>query len=81
MCQAGHTQCGNCRNSLSHVFRKNFVKAMVLLKKLPPMLKSRFDEKNSVRENFPLFPHFGICTAIVLRKFREIEIDQKKGPN
>ena len=27
-------QCGNCRNSLSHFFRKNFVKVMVLLKKL-----------------------------------------------
>ena len=35
------TQCGNCRNSLSHFFRKNFVKAMVLLKKL---LNSWFDE-------------------------------------
>ena len=31
----------NCRNSLSHLFRKNFVKAMVLLKKL---LNSWFDE-------------------------------------
>ena len=27
-------QCGNCRNSLSHFIRKNFVKAMVLLRKL-----------------------------------------------
>ena len=35
------TQCGNCRNSLSHSFRKNFVKAMGLLKKL---LNSWFDE-------------------------------------
>jgi len=34
-------QCGNCRNSLSHFFHKNFVKAMVLLKKL---LKSWYDE-------------------------------------
>ena len=34
-------QCGNYRNSLSHFFRKNFVKAMDLLKKL---LKSWFDE-------------------------------------
>ena len=34
-------QCGNCRNSLSHFYRKNFVKAMVLLKKLQ---KSWFDE-------------------------------------
>ena len=33
--------CGNCRNSLSHFFPKNFVKAMVLLKKL---LNSWFDE-------------------------------------
>ena len=24
------SQCGNCRNSLSHFFRKNFVKAMIL---------------------------------------------------
>ena len=29
-----HAHCGNCRNSLSHFFRKNFVKATVLLKKL-----------------------------------------------
>ena len=37
-----HTaQCGNCRNSLSHFFRKNFVKTMVFLKKL---LNSWFDE-------------------------------------
>ena len=35
------SQCGNCRNSLSHFFRKNFVKAMVLLKKL---LNSWFDD-------------------------------------
>ena len=35
-------QCGNYRNSLSHFFCKNFVKAMVLLKKL---LKCWFDEK------------------------------------
>ena len=27
-------KCGNCRNSLSHFFHKNFVKAMDLLKKL-----------------------------------------------
>ena len=27
------TQCGNCRNSLSHYFRKNSVKTMVLLYK------------------------------------------------
>ena len=30
----GSTVFGNCRNSLSHSFCKNFVKAMVLLKKL-----------------------------------------------
>ena len=29
-----HAQCGNCRNSLSRFFDKNFVKAMVLLNKL-----------------------------------------------
>ena len=28
------TQCRNCRNSLSHFFHENFVKAMDLLKKL-----------------------------------------------
>ena len=33
--------CENCRNSLSHFFRKNFVKSMVLLKK---SLNSWFDE-------------------------------------
>ena len=33
--------CGNCRNSLSHFFRKNFVKLMVLVIKL---LNSWFDE-------------------------------------
>ena len=35
------TQCGNCNNSLSHCFRKTFVKAMVLIKKL---LKSWLNE-------------------------------------
>ena len=34
-------QCGNCRNSLSHFFHKNFVKAMLLLKNL---LDRCFDE-------------------------------------
>ena len=35
------SQCGNCRNSLSHFFRKNFVKALVLPKEL---LNCWFDE-------------------------------------
>ena len=39
--QVRNPQCGNCRNSLSHFFRKNFVKTMVLLKK---WLNSWFDE-------------------------------------
>ena len=42
-CAGTLAQCGNCRNSLSYFFRKNFVKATVLLKKL---LNSWFDEKN-----------------------------------
>ena len=44
------TQCGNCRNSFSHFFRKNFVKAMDLLKKL---LNSWFDDFffSDLREN------------------------------
>ena len=54
------TQCGNCRNSLSHFFRKNFVKAMILLKKL---LNSWFDEKNFQWERIFGVPH---CAAIAL---------------
>ena len=45
-------QCGNCRNSLSHFFRKNFVKAIVLPMKL---LKCWFEDIFSVRENFTFF--------------------------
>ena len=39
---------------LSHSFRKNFVKAMVLLKKL---LNSWFDEKNFREREFLVLPH------------------------
>ena len=73
-------QCGNYRNSLSHFFRKNFVKAVVLLKKL---LNSWFDEiflqweriscfstlteKNSWNQFFALL----LVTSSFSRNFRE----------
>ena len=41
ICANSTPHCGNCRNSFSHFFRKNFVKAMVLLKE---WLSSWFDE-------------------------------------
>ena len=43
-------QCRNCRNSLSHFYRKNFVKAMVLL-------NSWFDEIYFSEREFLVFPH------------------------
>ena len=64
------SQCGNCRISLSHFLCKNFLKVMVLLKKL---LKSCFDEFFSVRENFSFFHTLCNCTLTVwkLRKFAQ----------
>ena len=44
-------QCGNCRNSLSHFVRKNFVKAMKEITKYIVDLT----KKNSFRENFSFF--------------------------
>ena len=47
-----HSQCGSCRNSLSHFFRINFVKVIVLQKKL---LKSWFDEEKFEWERISRF--------------------------
>ena len=47
-------QCGNCGNSLSHLFGKNFVKVTVLLNKL---LKSGFHEIFFSEIEFLVFPH------------------------
>ena len=74
-------QCGNYRNSLSHFFRKNFVKAMILFKKL---LNSWFDEKNFSEREFLVFPHcdhtmwelrkFTLTLWVLFGKFRESTI-------
>ena len=52
-------QCRNCRNSLSHFYRKNFVKAMVLL-------NSWFDEIYFSEREFLVFPH---CASSLLYSF------------
>ena len=54
-------QCGNCRHSLSHFFRKIFVKAMVVLKKL---LKCWFNEIFFSEREFYVFPHCAVCVEI-----------------
>ena len=59
------TQCGNYRNSLSHIFGKKFVKVTVLLNEL---LKSWFDEIFLVRENFSFF-HTVHTHAVEFTKF------------
>ena len=51
-------QCWNCRNCLSHFFRKNFVKAMVLRKKL---LNNWFDEIFFSEREFLVFPQYVVC--------------------
>ena len=47
-------QCRNCRNSLSHFFHKNFLKALVLLKKL---LNTWLDKFFFSEREFLVFPH------------------------
>ena len=57
--------CRNCRNFLSHFFRKNFVKAMVLLKKL---LNSWFDEIFFRESKFIILPHCGNYSCTLFDK-------------
>ena len=58
-CPHHSSQWGNCRNSLSHFFHKNFVKAIVLLKKLQ---NKWFDEIFPQWEN-SLFFHTALCSV------------------
>ena len=58
-----HSQCGNCRNSLSHFFGKNFVKATFLLKKL---VKRWFDEIFFGESKFFILPHCGFQLRLIL---------------
>ena len=52
--------CGNCRNSFSHFFRKNFVKAMVLRVLLKKLLNSWFHEIFFSKRELLVFPHCGV---------------------
>ena len=54
-------KCGKYRYSLSHFFRKNFVKAMDLLMKL---LNSWFDEIFFSDREFLVFPHCVIVSCL-----------------
>ena len=69
-----YTQCGNCKNTLSPYFRKNFVKVTFLLKKL---LTIWFDFDRivfSMRENFTFFT---LCYTLwsKIRVFPHCELD------
>ena len=61
----GKSQCGNCRNHLSHFFRKNFVKAMVLLKKL--LVRENLSSFHTV----PQCGNYGNSLTHFWQKFRQ----------
>ena len=71
------TQCGNCCAFVSHIFGKNFVKVMFLLKKLLELIWRIFLFFFLVRLNFSLFHTVRYILSKKLLKFTATVFSQK----